>query len=426
MKKAIYVFLIGALVVVIGVSVFLLLKKDEGQGEVVELVIEEGVEEPEEEPEVKSYWRNENFTKTDKNNEFLEGDIWIGEGESAKFFYQQEIEAKENDEVVGDMAGAKEVAYYSVGLENFESHKFGEAWSAEGSHRARWVADDEIVFGNLASEHLLISWVGPTGNLKSNLEIQDWNKEWQDWDVDQKGQQIVYISAAGKLNLWRRGQESPQELTLSQENLKLSRPRFSPDRQKVTVFADESLVWLINLTDQGGVESDKELGDNTIYSYLEDTTEETVSLWSPDSKKLVVQDSGNLFDVDEGLSQAGLLQGFGLQGGTKSVGYEYYWSPNSQEIAMLDTGRRVYVTDIETGKAEMIIPETVAVYDWLDQSTLVYAKDGGVYKVDIESGEKEKLVGQDGNFSYLKGSPEGAYLAYVLDGDVWVLKMENK
>ncbi len=53
---------------------------------------------------------------------------------------------------------------------------------------------------------------------------------------------------------------------------------------------------------------------------------------------------------------------------------------------------------------------------------IVYANGKGIYQYNIETGEKKEIHSERGKYSFLKYSPSGEKIAYVLDGDVYVLE----
>lgn len=311
--------------------------------------------------------------------------------------------------------------YYSLtNLENKESKKISdEIYSLNSSYKTRWFDDGTVVYDNLIDNNLNIIWMDKDGNLVDKKEINNWNKNWFGWDISSDGKEVVALDSNNRIYLYKKGEVDYKIIYEGDPKSSTNWIRWSPDKKYIALLKGDKDVWLLRMENDKVVEN-KRLGENNVFGRDGGFDPESFVLWSPDSTKMVVQDSGNVLDVGSGLIAEGLLPCFSTKFGVKPVSYDYKWSPNSLYIAFRQDNNLSIIKPDGSDK-KTLVEKNVNVFDWnADSNKIFFADDKGISVVNNDGSENKRLIEKNGKYSYLKLSADNKKLAYVKDGELWV------
>lgn len=356
---------------------------------------------------------DEKITET-LEEEYLQGQTWSPD--SGNILVERFSKTNEG-------LGEPPIFYYVVNLENKKAVKVSnEIYSLSGSYKTRWLNNNEIVYDNLTDDGLKIIWADKEGNVLQDKKINEWNKNWFGWDISSDGKEIITIDSGNKIYLHKKGESDAKILYEGDSKDSVSWIRWSPNKKYIVLLKGEEDVWLLKL-DGDKVSENKRLGGNQVFGRDGGFDPESFVLWSPDSRKVVVQDSGNVLDVDKGIVVENLLPDYSVQFGVAPVSSDYKWSLDSQYIAYCQNNN-LYFVKYDGYDKKTLAENNISAFDWnFDSSKIFFADDKGISVVNLDGSENKRLIEKDGKYSYLKLSADGSKLAYVKNGEVWVASL---
>jgi len=144
-------------------------------------------------------------------------------------------------------------------------------------------------------------------------------------------------------------------------------------------------------------------------------------------EKNTLADQGSALTIDRILSKPSIA-------GTSPSSPK--WSSDSQQLAFLwnDSGssrRAIWVVDSDGSGLRQITTEDkdaggVAMFEWTpDSENLIYLHSGDLWKVSFESGEGKRLTNNGGKKSNLAISPNGKFISFLQDADLWLFEMKT-
>ncbi|MDD3887512.1 MAG: hypothetical protein PHN19_01935 [Patescibacteria group bacterium] len=355
--------------------------------------------------------KSEDQITTTAEEEYLKGQTFSPNGKSIL----SEVFSKNNEGVTSPSI------YYSLtNLENKESKKIGdEIYSLSSSYKTRWFDDGTVVYDNLMNNNLDIIWMDKDGNLVDKKEISNWNKNWFGWDISNDGKEVVALDSNNRIYLYKKGEVDPKIIYEGDIKSSTNWIRWSPDKKYIALLKGDKDVWLLRIENEKVVEN-KRLGGNNVFGRDGGFDPESFVLWSPDSTKMVVQDSGNVLDVESGLIAEGLLPCFSTKFGVKPVSYDYKWSPNSLYIAFRQDNNLSIIKPDGSDK-KTLAEKSITTFDWsADSSRIFFADDMGISVVNNDGSENKRLIEKSGKYSYLKLSVDNERLVYIKDGELWI------
>lgn len=202
---------------------------------------------------------------------------------------------------------------------------------------------------------------------------------------------------------------SPPQRDLRPEDLSelvlVSNPSIFPDRSKalftvtrISLERDryESSIWVIDLA-------------NLEYSPVETGVYDRCPTPAPDSRRYAFISKRNLKEESRGAEiwvsklggQPRLVTAFDL--GVNSIS----WSPDSRYLAVV----------ANDGKVEEDVKVVDRIDLWFNAEGYTYSIQKSLYIVDVESGNREKITGEDLRVNTASWSPNGRYIAYVASTD---------
>ncbi len=312
------------------------------------------------------------------------------------------------------------IYYYLTNLENKESKKISdEIYSLGGSYKTRWFDDGTVVYDNLIGNNLNIIWMDKDGNLVDKKEISNWNMNWFGWDISNDGKEVITLDSNNRIYLYKKGEVDSKIIYEGDPKSTTNWIRWSPDKKYIALLKGDKDVWLLRLENDKVVEN-KRLGGNQVFGRDGGFDPESFVLWSPDSTKMVVQDSGNVFDVGSGLIAEGLFPCFSTKFEVKPVSSDYKWSPDSLNIAFRQDDNLFAVKPNGSDK-KTLAEKNITAFGWSpDSSKIFFADDKGISVVNLDGSENKRLVEKSGNYSYIKLSADNEKLVYARDGELWV------
>jgi dipeptidyl-peptidase-4 len=116
------------------------------------------------------------------------------------------------------------------------------------------------------------------------------------------------------------------------------------------------------------------------------------------------------------------------------------WSPDSRHLAFLwsDAGRpqrEIWVTDAGGGAPRRLTqvtqqgaaPQGIREIAWTaDAASLAFLHGGDVWRIAVTGGSPERLTTDGGGKTALAVSPDGRYLSFLKDGDLWLYHAGGK
>ena len=350
-----------------------------------------------------------------EEEEYLEGSTFSSDNKN--ILYERFVREAEG-------LGEPPIYYYVVDLESKESKKISdEIYSLSGSYKARWLDNDLIVYDDLTSSGLKIYWVKKDSEIDETMEIDEWNQNWFAWDISNDGKEIVAIDSNNRIYLHKKGRVDGKIIYEGDPSKTVTWIRWSPNKEYIVLLKGEKDVWLLRLEDDHVVEN-KRLGENIVYGRDGGFDPETSVLWSPDSKKVIAQDSGNVFDVDLGLTAQELLPYFSVKYDLTPVDFDYKWSSNSEWIGYRQDGD-LYIVKPDGSDKKLLAEGDISCFAWdSDSGRIFFADDKGMSVINVDGGERRGLIEREGKYSYIKVSSDGKKLVYVRDGDVYLVNVE--
>ncbi len=381
----------------------------------IKLGTEEDREKKEEKKDV-SIESDEKLVESDEE-EYLEGSTFSPDNKNILY----ERFAKETEDL-----GEPPIFYYVANLESKESKKISdEVYSLSGSYKTRWMNDDVVVYDNLDEDGLWIDWVTKGAENDERMHINEWNQNWFGWDISDDGEEIVMVDSNNKIYLHKKGRVDGKIIYEGDPKETITWVRWSPDKKYIVLLKGEKDVWLLRLEGDNVVEN-KRLGENIVFGRDGGFDPETVVLWSPDSKKVIVQDSGSVFDVDQGLLAQELLPYFSVKFDMTPVAFDYEWSPDSRLIGYRQDNN-LYAVKPDGSDKKTLAEGKINCFDWdSDSGRVFYADDKGLSVVNSDGSDSKRLIEKDGEYTYIKVSNDGEKLVYIKDGDVYLVKLKDK
>lgn len=144
--------------------------------------------------------------------------------------------------------------------------------------------------------------------------------------------------------------------------------------------------------------------------------------WSPDGTRLAFNEDGHLVVMRaDGAERRVLSEQAALTGAPMAT--EVHWSPTGEQILYaVESGAdlpSLAVMDAATGQERPVDKELVVSYGWLSDGQRVWYTswaDLGLWLVDLVAGERRRLLDDATQVFSLAWSPDGALLAYVMNG----------
>ena len=112
------------------------------------------------------------------------------------------------------------------------------------------------------------------------------------------------------------------------------------------------------------------------------------------------------------------------------------WSPDSSRLAFLwndsaKPGREIWTVSRD-GSGLQKLPQApgatagVSQFAWsANGESLIYIRANDIYRVDAKSGNSERLTKTSSRKTNLNVSPDGRYVSYLQEGDLWLLNLDR-
>lgn len=108
------------------------------------------------------------------------------------------------------------------------------------------------------------------------------------------------------------------------------------------------------------------------------------------------------------------------------------WSPDSRHLAFLWNERGVPARDLWVVAHDDSTPRrltpvavdgrgSVSAFVWAGPTTLLYLQGGDIWRIALSSSNAERLTTDGGGKSALATSPDGRWISFLRDGDLWLL-----
>ncbi|HID86386.1 MAG TPA: hypothetical protein EYP55_03285, partial [Anaerolineae bacterium] len=151
-----------------------------------------------------------------------------------------------------------------------------------------------------------------------------------------------------------------------------------------------------------------------------------VPSWSPDGTRLAFNEHGRLVVMKaDGTERRVLSERAALTGAPAAT--EVHWSPTGEQILYaVESGAdlpSLALMDVTTGQERPVDKDLVVSYGWLPDGQRVWYTswaDLGLWVVDLVTGERRRILEDATQVFSLAWSPDGALLAYVMNGELWM------
>ncbi|MFQ6059616.1 MAG: TolB family protein, partial [Anaerolineae bacterium] len=151
-----------------------------------------------------------------------------------------------------------------------------------------------------------------------------------------------------------------------------------------------------------------------------------VPSWSPDGTQLAFNEDGRLVVMNaDGTGRQVLSERAALTGAPTAT--MVHWSPTGEQILYaVESGAdlpSLALLDVSTGQERALDKELVISYGWMPNGQQVWYTswaDLGLWLVDVASDQRLRLLEDATQVFSLAWSPDGALLAYVMNGGLWM------
>lgn len=358
-------------------------------------------------PDLSGEWAAAQVTDT-LPQDFLIGAPWSPDEQ--KLFYEQQ-----EGEISLTTPGKYMIANLASG-ENITVRDQIEA--IDLAYRVKWLDDSTIVYDNAKYEESIIYWTSDMGEVIDELDISEQERNLFSMDFSLDGQRVIYLSDEGIKIASRDNKEAKLILPRGVDDYYYW-IRFSPDGRHAATFRNDDVA-VIDLEGEE-MTGHQVVGPNIVHGRDGGFDATTMILWSPDSRKLVVQDSGSVISLEDGVVAEGLLPYFSINPEEEPIDFNYQWGSDSETIYFM-RDENLYRINIELKEEEQLIKGITDFDMHLPSDAIVYTNGKGIYRYSIETGGKEEIHAERGKYSFLKYSPSGEKVAYVLDGDIYILE----